>query len=244
MDTTLAAFKHMGLSESEAGVYSALLKIGGSSASKVAKEAGLKRTTAYPLLKSLAEKGFVATYFRKNTRFYYAEKPHRIAAAFTKRLELFEQVIPTLESVARKHEQAIGLRFIETKEELKQLYTGFLTTYKNKKYCIIGSLHGWEDIDPAFFIQFRKDRGRSNIKTRLLLTADSRKDNPPDPKLLREVRFLPERYEFKSTIDIYPDQILIVSPQLSALAVVIAIPAMVDIFKSIFALLWENVGKQ
>ncbi|MBI5135247.1 helix-turn-helix domain-containing protein [Candidatus Uhrbacteria bacterium] len=240
----IAILKNLGLSEPEVSVYLALLKIGGSLASTVAKEAGLKRTTIYAILKTLSDKGFVSVYFRKNKRYYYAEKPQRLAQYFEKKLELFTNIIPTLESLGRKQDQQLGLRFIETKEELEAFYTSLLMRYKNKKYCIIGSLHGWEDIDPAFFKRFRVERGRTNIKTRLLLTADSRTDNPADPKLLRDVRYLPAKYTFKSTIDIYPDQILIVSPHLSSLAVVVAVPAMVDIFKSIFEVMWEMMGDE
>ncbi len=236
--------KSLGLSEHEVVVYLALLKIGGSLASTVAKEAGMKRTTVYAVLKTLGEKGFVSVYFRKNKRYYYAQQPQRLARYFEKKLELFTNIIPTLESLGRKQDQQLGLRFIETKEELETFYTGLLAQYKNKKYCIIGSLHGWEDIDPEFFKRFRVERGRANIKTRLLLTADSREDNPPDSKLLRDVRYLPVKYNFKSTIDIYPDQILIVSPHLSSLAVVVAVPAMVDIFKSIFEVMWEMMRKE
>ncbi len=240
MENTII-LKNIGLSEPEVIVYLALLRIGGSLASQVAKEASLKRTTVYAILKTLSEKGFVSVYFRKNKRYYYAEKPQKLAQFFEKKLELFTSIIPALESLGRQQDRQLGLRFIETKQELEAFYTQALAQYKNKKYCIIGSLHGWEDIDPTFFKRFRVERGRANIATRLLLTADSREDNPPDKRLLRAVRYLPEKYTFKSTIDIYPDQILIVSPHLSSLAVVVAVPAMVDIFKSIFEVMWEMI---
>jgi hypothetical protein len=58
---------------------------------------------------------------------------------------------------------------------------------------------------------------------------------------LREFKYLPPIYKFKSTIDIFGDRILIVSPELSSLAVVIAIPAMTDVFKTVFQVLWDNV---
>lgn len=240
--TTVESLKSMGLTEIETSMYLSLLKLGGSLASTVAKEVGIKRTTVYPILKSLAEKGFVTTYYRKNKQFYYAERPQRVAAYVEKKLNAFTALIPSLESLEKKQAQTIGLRFIETKAELKKFYAGILDEYKNKEYHIIGSLHGWEDIEPEFFIQYRKDRGVANIKTKLLLTADSNKDNPSDSVLKRDVRFLPPQYSFKSTIDIYRDKILIVSPELRALAVVIAIPAMVDVFESMFTMLWEKVG--
>lgn len=238
----LTALKSLGLSEHEAIVYLALFRIGATQASAVAKEAGMKRTSVYAILKVLAQRGFVSIYFRKSKRVYHAERPQRLAQYFEKKIELFNELIPTFESMGRKNDEARGLRFIETKEELQAFYTKALVKYKNKKYCIIGSLHGWEDVDPAFFKRFRYERGRAKIKTRLLLTADSKKDNPEDSKLQRTVRYLPAKYEFKSTIDIYSDQILIVSPHLSSLAVVVAVPAMVDIFQSIFEVMWETVA--
>lgn len=241
MDSKIA-LKELGISEIEAQIYLSLLKLGGSLASTVAKDVGTKRTTVYALLKGLTRKGFIAMYYRKNKQLYYAERPARLAAHFEKKLATFTAMIPALESFDKKQTQTIGLRFIETKEELKRFYAGILHDYKNKEYYIIGSLHGWEDLDPEFFIQYRKDRGAAHIKTKLLLTADSRKDNPDDQTLRRDVRYLPKQYAFKSTIDIYKDKILIVSPELSSLAVVIAIPAMTDIFKSVFQMLWDNVG--
>ena len=127
----------------------------------------------------------------------------------------------------------------KTKEELEDFYRGILTEYKNKEYRIISSAKGWEGIDPEFFIQYRKDRGRANIRTRLLLSADSKEINPTDAKLLREYRYLASKYKFRSSLDMFDDKVLVVSPDLTALAVVIEIPVMVDIFKSIFEALWD-----
>lgn len=239
MAESLNALKNLGLSEQESNIYLALVKLGGTQASKVAKEVGMKRTTVYAILKSLAEKGFVNVYFRKNRRFYYAEKPHKVARLFANKLETFESLIPALESMEKKQAQAIGLRFIETLEELKQFYNGILEDYKNKEYYVISSGEQWEGLDPQWFVQFRKERGKRNIKTKLILSPQFKTKNPTDPKLLRAWKFVPGKYAFKSTIDIYKDKILIISPQISSLAVVVAIPAMVDVFRSIFELLWD-----
>lgn len=236
--------KDLGLDDQEANVYLGLLKIGGSQASAVAKELGIKRTTIYPVLQALATKGMVNVYFRKNRHYYYAQKPNRVIGLFKKKIESFESIIPLLESMEKKQVMMTGLRFIETIEELKQFYNGILDEYKNKEYYIIGNGQSWEDLEPDFFIQFRKNRGKYNIKTKLLLTSNFKLDNPTEKDLKREVRFLPEKYKFQSTIDIFDDKILIVSPELSSLAVVIAVPAMTDVFKSVFQMLWEMMAEE
>jgi sugar-specific transcriptional regulator TrmB len=237
--------KELGLAEQEAKTYLTLLKIGGAIPSEIAREMGIKRTTIYPILKSLAAKGVAAVYFRANKRFYYPIKPDKLTSMFEKRLEMFNGLIPSLELAAKAKTQTLGLRFIETQEELKHFYLEILEeykTYKTKEYYIIGSTSEWEGIDQKFFVQYRKDRAALHIKTKLLLSYDSREKNPSEESLLREYKYLPEKYHFKSTIDIFKDKILIVSSDLSSLAVVIAVPAMVDVFKSVFEIIWDTTN--
>ena len=78
--------EEMGLSPEESAIYLALLRVGGSIASAVARETGIKRTTVYALLRSLANKGFVMLYYRKNKQLYYAEKPQRVVEYFEKKI--------------------------------------------------------------------------------------------------------------------------------------------------------------
>lgn len=229
----------MGLTEQEAETYLALLKLGGATATNLAKAVGVKRTTVYPLLETLTKKGCVFVYFRKSKRFFYAQKPAKLVSLLEKKVEFFNSALPLFESIEKKQAQAIGLRFIETKEELKQFYEDILVEYKNKNYRVIGNANEWESIDPEYFQDYRKRRGRLNTKIRLLLSSDSNNSNPTDKSLLREYKYLPEKHKFKSTMNIFNDKVLIVSPHITSLAVVIAVPVMVDIFKSMFEIIWE-----
>lgn len=242
MSNIIDSLNSLGLSNQESQVYLALLKIGGSTASIIAKEIGVKRTTVYPVLKELVEKGYVLVYFKKSKRIYYAEKPYKIAGIFEKKLEFFNNAIPLLDSMEKSQIKIFGLRFVETKEKLKRFYLDILSEYKNKSYRVIGNTVYWEKVDPEFFMQYRKDRARLNIKTKLILSADSKDFNPTDKSLLREYKYFPEKYKFRSTMNIFDDKILIISPDLASLAIVIAIPAMVDIFKSMFEIIWDNIA--
>lgn len=231
------ALLDFGLSETEVDTYLAAFRIGGGTAATIAKEVGYQRTTVYPVLKSLAKKGCILMYFRKNQQFYYAQKPDKLAGLFQKKIDFFNSVIPLFQSMEKKQAKAIGLRFIETKEELRKFYTEVLDDHKT--YSVIGNAHAWQNIDPEFFEEYRKIRAKLKIKTRLLLSADSEKTNPAGKDLLREFKYLPLEYQFKTTLNIFEDKVLVITPESSSLAVVIAVPAMVDIFKSIFTLIWN-----
>lgn len=230
----------IGLSKQEAAVYLAVYTLGEATASQVAKEQGLKRTTVYPILKKLAGQGMINTYIKKSRQVYRAEKPDRLAKIYSGKLQHFVDLIPTLKTLQRTSSLDYGLRFIETRQELERFYKDIIDDYAGKEYRSIGDVRGWEDIDPEFFTWYRKARARARIKIRILLTDSSKDTNPTEKSLLRDYRYLPPEYQFRCSIDIYKDKILIVSPELNSLAVVIAVPAMMDIFSSMFEMIWNS----
>jgi sugar-specific transcriptional regulator TrmB len=233
----------LGLSEQEISIYIALLRLGESPASTIAKEIGIKRTTVYPLLKSLTAKGCLLLYFKKNVRFYRPQKPKKLLKSFEKKIENFNSIIPFLESLEKKQISIPGLRFIETNKELEKFYYDILAEYKNKSYYIIGDIEAWENNNKSAFLkQYRKDRAKAGIKTKILLSYNSKIFNPETESLLREYKYLPEKYSFKSTMDIFKDKILIVSHSFNSIAVVIEIPEMVSIFKSMFEIIWNRMA--
>ena len=244
MDTELTALRGLGLSSHEAAIYLALVKLGPSPASSIAVETGLQRTAAYPILRGLSERGIVNVYLKKGKQIYQAQRPERVASYYQRKLKTFEDSIPALRALITKENTLVGLRFLETKKELKAFYQDILEEYsrkqkKDRSYRILGSATDWEGIDNDFFIWYRKERGKAQIHTSLLLTHDSQTINPADPDLLRTYKYLPKEYAFKSTIDIFDEKILIVNPSPSSLAVVIEVPAMVDVFKAIFDITWN-----
>lgn len=239
--------KELGLPEQEAEAYLALLRLGGGLASTIAKEMGVKRTTVYAILQSLAAKNLVLVYFRKSRKYYHPIPPHKMAAIFEKKLDIFKHLIPTLSSMEKKQDQLFGLRFIETKEELKQFYLDIREEYKSRrkdKYCVISSDVSWENIDPEFFRQYRKDRARIGIKTQMLFSEDSRENLKKTTEPLREYKFLPKDYNLKSSINIFHDKVLIVDIKSDSLAVVISIQTMVETFKAVFEILWQLLPRE
>ncbi len=234
----------LGLSEQEARVYLASWELGSSDAASIAKKSGFQRTASYPILKKLVHQGFVSIFYKGTKRQYRAQQPEKLARTFSNRVQNFESIIPHLKSIEKQKVQTFGLQFIETKPELERFYRDVIDRYAGGEYYIIGSAPAWEGIDPEFFIQFRKSRAKAKIRTKLLLSAESKGMVVDNPSLLRKEKLLPSKYNFRSTIDIYPDQILIVSPELSALGVVIAVPPMVDIFKSVFEILWDMLPEK
>ena len=230
-----------GLSQQEIEAYLACLRLNGAPASDIAKTMGAKRTTVYATLRALASKGLILLYFKKGRRVYHAVDPKKLPQIYGKKLDILSNAIPYLESLTKLRPQPFGVRTIESIDELRTFYADILHEYKGKSYRAIGNTPSWEGADAEFFINYRKQRAKARIKTKLLLTADSKDYNPQDASLLREFKYLPESYPFKSTIDIFDDKILIISPELTSY-VVIETPVMVDVFRSMFDIIWNTVS--
>ena len=101
------SLKNVGLSEQEASIYVALLKMGNLAASRIAKTIGVKRTTVYPILQNMVSKGFVQTIQKKNQKYYGAAKPQSIVAYLEKKLEDFESIIPSLQTLEKSQAQTL-----------------------------------------------------------------------------------------------------------------------------------------
>ncbi|MEK7649084.1 MAG: helix-turn-helix domain-containing protein [Patescibacteria group bacterium] len=240
----LGSLREMGLNDAEVDIYKVLLGIGASPASMVAKQTGIKRTTTYSILQNLKEKGFVGGYYKNDCQFFYAERPERVANRYENRLQSFMKIIPELVKNGVRQEEIEGVHPIATVAELKNFYRDMLEEYKRKSYSIIGNSQNWEALDPEFFVQFRKDRARNTITTRLLLDTRSVGINPKDSKLLRTWKYLPPGYAFDGVIDIFDNKVLIISTELRSLAVIIGIPAMVGMFKVLFQILWDMLPEE
>lgn len=232
--------KNLGLTEQETEIYLSLLKMGDLMASRIASIIGVKRTTIYPILQNLVQKGFIRVVYKTNLRHYQAVNPGNLSSYFERRIEEFNSIIPLLQSFDKKQVATEGVRFIDTIRELEMLYESIIDEYKGRSYSALTNIEVWENIGSEYFRDFRYRRAEANIKIRLLATNSSKKINPKDKKLLREVRFLPKKYYFESNLEILDDKIIIMNSKVNSIALVISIPAIVDVFKSIFEFMWDS----
>ncbi|MBP6943009.1 MAG: hypothetical protein KBB55_03115 [Candidatus Buchananbacteria bacterium] len=240
--TLITTLTNLGLAEPEINAYVQLLKLNGATASVLAQAMGIKRTTAYPILERLYKQNLVSMYNRGAYQFYAPIRPNRLASLYERRLADLVSLVPFLESLGNNDSHEYGVRFIQSRTELKSFYRDILDEYAGKSYYSIGSTPAWMSIDPDFFRDYMRRRTVRGTTVKLLLSHDSRgMKEQQDETLRREYKYLPKQYIFRSTIDIYNDKVVIIGPDVKALAVVIAIPPMVDVFRSMFEIIWQSL---
>lgn len=72
------SLKHIGLNEKEAQIYLSLLELGKATVLSVSKRSGIKRPTAYLVLESLVEKGFVSRIIKGKKTFFSSQNPKKL----------------------------------------------------------------------------------------------------------------------------------------------------------------------
>ncbi len=126
--------KEAGFSEKEARVYLALMEMGPSSVTQVARKADINRTTGYDILEGLVSKKLVRSAEKKGKMIYVAENPENIQKLLeeeSKRLNLMSdkigQIMPELKSMYTEIEKKPIVKFYEGLDGLKALYEDSLT---------------------------------------------------------------------------------------------------------------------
>ena len=96
MDDPVQTLANLGLTDKEAKVYFATLKLGSGSAQAIARNAGLKRPTTYVILEELRQKGLVLKMPGSKRQMFTAKSPEELVSQMKKNLSSVEQALPEL----------------------------------------------------------------------------------------------------------------------------------------------------
>ena len=121
-------FIKLGLTDSEARVYLAMLKLGEHGVQHIARQASMSRTATYDIVSTLQHKGLVSEITRGKKTVFAAEDPEKLAAYFSERvtdiqteLETLRRLIPELRVLQGGGDKS-RVRFFTGAEGLKALY--------------------------------------------------------------------------------------------------------------------------
>lgn len=111
--------KELGLSEGEAAVYLALLRLGDSQVNKVKIETKMHRTTIYDFLDGLIKKGLVSYVVKNNVKFFIAAHPSKLDDLIKEKKEHLEEIVPSLIKLAELEKRQIKVEVYEGLEGFK-----------------------------------------------------------------------------------------------------------------------------
>src|SRR3989338_4249190 len=92
----------IGLSPNEAGLYMAALNLGDAPMTKLAKQAGIKRSTAYQIFKGLEKRGIMGSFKMRVGMHFAAMSPELLYSLRKKELGDLAAILPQLKALETK----------------------------------------------------------------------------------------------------------------------------------------------
>jgi sugar-specific transcriptional regulator TrmB len=115
------ALKKLGLTEKQAQVYMAILELGESTMTKIAKKANLKRPTVYLIIDELNILGLSSEIVKGKKKFYSAIHPKRLVEIAKFRATQAEKILPELVAI-QKNDEKPKVRMLEGVAGIKIAY--------------------------------------------------------------------------------------------------------------------------
>ncbi len=128
--------KELGLSEGEAAVYLALLKLGEVQVNKIKTETKIHRTTIYDFLDSLVKKGLVSYITKNGVKLFKASHPSHLDALLKEKRDLLETILPGLTKLSEADTKPLKVEVYEGVEGVKLFLSRPLQ--ENKEFLGIG----------------------------------------------------------------------------------------------------------
>jgi sugar-specific transcriptional regulator TrmB len=208
--------KEIGLSEKEAEVYLALLQGDSFSILEVAKKTKINRTTIYPVIKSLSEKGLVSETTTNAKTHYMAESPDRLETFIERqkiRLEenskKMKDIIPQLKSTQRETGERPVVKYFEGKEGILSVNEDLFSnpTEGEQAYFIYPKdllLESFKENDTS---KFKQNRIKNKIHGQTIYTYE--KGDIPSDETSNRTKIDGSKYPIRTDISIYKDKVRI-----------------------------------
>jgi len=240
----ISALREYGLSENEIRVYITLLKAGESSVQKIAKNAGLPRTTTYHILTSLQQKGLVSFVIKEHIKYFQATSPEILKNIINEKKKHIEEALPELKSIVSTLKQKPEVEVFEGTKGIKSILLNVLE--EKNEILHYGDIVSLTRNLEYIFPQYINERVKRKIPIRVI--AKKEKEHAEliktAKKEYREFRFLPKNFIFKTSVFIYKNKVAILNLQEEPYYGIIIINRdFNETQKQVFALLWKLARK-
>jgi len=243
------SLKELGLTEQEADFYILSLRLGPSNITKLAENLKISRPNVYKLIKGL-EKHNLAKFSQetKYTRKFVVEAPTNVLELLRKKRENIANLdhnlasnIPDLLALYHQGAGATKIKVMQGKDQWLKVFWQILDEAK-EKIEFFGSadafieLVGWEEER-----KWIKKRVKKEIHMNVLLTlgkdAGTLQEN--DPKEMRTTHLFKGEIPFVTGFMLYANKVIFWQPK-APLLILIEDEYIVEMFRSIFNVMWEK----
>lgn len=247
----VALLKKLGLTDSQAQTYIALIKAGQLTPPQLAKKIGESRTAAYMALAKLEEIGLAKKVESAKTQTYQATNPSALNKYLDQRREELAKVEETYRdsmsnmlSYYYVHRGEPGIRYFQGEEGLIQIYEDHLRTAEDVYFV---RTPADEQYFGKILYKYMQERAKLGITAHGLApfsdgTYEYARQN--DEKLKRDMAWFPaDAYKSPVEIAVYGNKVSLISFGEEAVGTIIESPQIAEALREIFALAKVGSGE-
>lgn len=242
MQNLTITLHQLGLTTKESALYLAALALGESGMSELAQKAKLKRTSAYVVFESLEQKGLMGSYKMKSGTKFVATPPEVVIRKTEQQLKQLQAVLPEFQAI-RDRTDGPNITYFEGEEGYRVAAEDSLK-FASETIRHIGSLEEIHKVisreyDINYYIP-KRIQNRIRLKA-LYFKSDFNETNfiRNDAQELREIRFLPESFKYKTSLLIYGNKVAFFSTAKELITVIIESADLAESERKKFDLLWS-----
>jgi sugar-specific transcriptional regulator TrmB len=239
------------LAPNEITLYLASLSLGPKTIAALAAHLGMRRPNLYKIITQLEARGlahFTAT--KRKRRTFMVEPPTKVRELLQKKREgimadehRLVSAIPGLMARYRQGEGTTKIKFFESRSEWMDAFFGTLNEATQIDW--FGNYHEWVSfVTPEQEQSWIEKRIKKGIPIRLLMLPSKEGEvlaNAPQ-QFKREYRLLNSALSFDCSFQIYANKVLMWQPK-TPLAVLIEDEYFAQMYRAIFATLWEKASE-
>ncbi len=228
-----------GLNAKEQAAYLALLPLGETTLTPIARAARLPVTTAQSIMARLADAGLVAVTKRKSRTAYAAHDPVILRRLLERQIEEAAGIIPHLQKLRADERRPARIRVYE-RERMTDVFHLALAA-KSKTILEIVSARDFQEILGEKF-HFTRRRLKAGVRLRSLRVEKreiKKYSKEAHARELREAKFLPRELDFTASLMCWDDTVAFFSSKDEALAWTVESRSLAATVRQIFDLLWS-----
>ena len=191
----------------------------------------------------MQEKGFVTSFRKKTVRVFSPEDPKKLVSMAKERVKILEETLPQFSARYFKGNILPTVRVYQGQEGARMVLHEILEEAKELRS--FGSI---DDIFAVIETDFRKfiaERIKRKIPLKVILkdTPLARERKRTASQELREVRLVPEGYNYSSITFLWNEKLAMFSLKEGLIALVIESHELSEIQKGMFGLVWDTLEK-
>ncbi len=243
MEKILKSLKKYGLTEQEAKIYMTLLQVVEASVFQISEKSGIPRTSTYNTLEALKKRGAVISNKKNGVLYYTPENPKVFIEELEEKKKIISNILPEMANLVDTTKILPVVKLYKGKKGYIKVRNEMLETFRRERIKQITAISSPSDFAmfPNYFPRWIESRKKLGVSARIFLRADARHDKNFQENVadLREVKYLPEEYSFKGTMNIYGRRIALFSLKNGEMnSIIIDSPIITEMFKQFFDLTW------